>query len=520
MSAERPALGRRPPLGEGLTVGQLLAITIGLLLALAAAGIAGALIASGIVAHQRSLLLDKVAPSLRAELELETALLNQETGVRGYIISGDPSFLEPFHEGQAREAESFAALEARAPAVGAPVGAEISAVRDAVAAWKSLYVLPELRRVSRSERRAAVAPFLGKTYFDAVRRTLSPLQTTLTRKDARGRTRLNGAAEALTILLVVVGCLILGSILAAGYILRRTITRPLAALGSGAAHVAGGEFGAALPSPSAPREIASLSRQIEKMRRRIVHELEAVQRSRKQLEQQARELARSNAELEQFAYVASHDLQEPLRKVASFCQALQTRYHGQLDERADQYIDFAVDGAKRMQKLINDLLAFSRVGRGEHERRPVELSSALAGAESALEDALHDADARITAGTLPAVMGDATLLCSVFQNLIANALKFRGPEPPQVRIAAERNGGDWLISCEDNGIGIDAEYAERIFLIFQRLHTREAYAGSGIGLALCRKIVEYHGGHIWLDTHYTHGARFCFTLPAAEEATN
>ncbi|MFZ1153711.1 MAG: ATP-binding protein, partial [Solirubrobacteraceae bacterium] len=336
-------------------------------------------------------------------------------------------------------------------------------------------------------------------------------------KDSLTRDHLDSAADTLKLLLVLAGVLILGGILGAGFLLRRTITLPLARLGSEARRVTSGEFTKPLAIASGPREVAELGAEIDAMRERIVDELATVETAHVQLEEQAIELRRSNAELEQFAYVASHDLQEPLRKIASFCQALQTRYHGQLDDRADQYIDFAVDGAKRMQILINDLLAFSRVGRSGREHELVKLSEVLAAAESALADTLESSGTSVMVGELPTVRGDRAQLTSLFQNLISNALKFRGAEQPTVRIAALSQGDEWQLSCSDNGIGIDQEYAERIFLIFQRLHSRESYEGSGIGLALCRKIVEYHGGHIWLDTDYSEGACFRFTLPMAKE---
>jgi light-regulated signal transduction histidine kinase (bacteriophytochrome) len=259
------------------------------------------------------------------------------------------------------------------------------------------------------------------------------------------------------------------------------------------------------------------------MRLRILGDLEEVRRSRvlleeqaKDLERKAAELARSNDELEQFAYVASHDLQEPLRKVASFCQLLQRRYEGQLDERADQYIGFAVDGAKRMQALITDLLSFSRVGRSEAELVEVDLDDIVSGALGNLTSRIEGTGARIDVGPLPRVAGEPVLLTAVFQNLIGNGLKFHGEDPPVVRVTAERTGDEWTISCSDEGIGIDPEYAERIFAIFQRLHPKESYEGTGIGLALCRKIVEHHGGRIWLDTTVAAGTTFRFTLPVLD----
>jgi light-regulated signal transduction histidine kinase (bacteriophytochrome) len=203
--------------------------------------------------------------------------------------------------------------------------------------------------------------------------------------------------------------------------------------------------------------------------------------------------------------------------VASFCQLLQRRYAGRLDEKADQYIEHAVDGAKRMQALINDLLAFSRVGRTAQEREPVSCAVLLGQAWANLGPAIRASHATIEVGDLPVVLGEASLLTSVFQNLLGNALKFSADHPPRISVLARRDGENWLFSVTDNGIGIPAEYADRIFVIFQRLHDRSMYPGTGIGLAMCRKIIEYHGGRIWLDTTVTSGARFCFTLPMRPE---
>jgi light-regulated signal transduction histidine kinase (bacteriophytochrome) len=260
------------------------------------------------------------------------------------------------------------------------------------------------------------------------------------------------------------------------------------------------------------------------MRGRIVTALAAsraaeqeVREQALELEQQADDLRRSNDELEQFAYVASHDLQEPLRKVASFCQMLQRRYSGQLDEKADQYIEFAVDGAKRMQQLINDLLLFSRVGRTSEGMTTVNTATAAGHAVTALAAAREQAHAQVDIGELPKLTGDQTLLTQLFQNLIGNAIKFRAPgRAPRVELRAMRDDEFWHFTCADNGIGIDPEYAERVFVIFQRLHPKDQYTGTGIGLSLCKKIVEYHGGRIWLDTERPAdavGAVVHWTLP-------
>jgi len=228
------------------------------------------------------------------------------------------------------------------------------------------------------------------------------------------------------------------------------------------------------------------------------------------------ELTRSNEELERFAYVASHDLQEPLRMVASYSQLLARRYEGKLDEKADRYIRYAVEGAARMQVLINDLLAYSRVGRAG-ERRPVEAGEVLADALQRLEFAVGHAGASVSADPLPRVLAEPTELLQVFQNLLSNALKFRRDEPPRVHVSAARQGGRWVISVADNGLGIEPGYFERVFVVFQRLHPAAAYPGTGIGLAICKKIVERTGGRIWVESTPGVGSTFFFSLPAAEE---
>jgi PAS domain S-box-containing protein len=227
------------------------------------------------------------------------------------------------------------------------------------------------------------------------------------------------------------------------------------------------------------------------------------------------ELERSNRDLEQFAYIASHDLQEPLRLVASFVQLLGQRYRGRLDANADQFIGFAVDGAQRMQTLIQDLLAYSRVGREIRPFVPVDCGAIMAQAVQTLSLAIREQQAVVTCDPLPTVPGDPTQLGQLFQNLVANALKFRRAEPPRVHVSAAltEDKKSWQFAVRDNGIGIDAEFYERIFVIFQRLHGRSKYPGSGIGLSICKKIVELHGGRIWVDSVKDRGTIFYFTLP-------
>ncbi len=502
-------------------VRPLLGVTIGVLLMLACVGIGLALNAESELRSNRRLLLRHVDPARRDALRLETALVDEETGVRGYALTGANEFLQPYSKGLQSEALAYSQLRRAGASVGGSLGAGVAAVQAAVGKWRRTYVAKALVRHHSSPRARLQEDVTGKRLFDAIRGTLARLQSNLATRGNAVQASLEHTANTLDDLLIVAGILIVGGVIAAGLLLDRTIIRPLALLGSEARQVAGGRFAQPMHAGWAPREISEVAADIEAMRERIVQELATVERARGQLEHQARDLARSNSELEQFAYVASHDLQEPLRKVASFCQALKSRYEGQLDDRADQYIDFAVDGAKRMQVLINDLLAFSRVGRSGRQDEPVALAGVLEEARSELATAIEDTGAQIRCeDPLPTVRGDRTLVVSLFSNLISNAIKFRGDRALEISISCSRGQSGWELAFADNGIGIEAEYAERIFLIFQRLHSREDYEGSGIGLALCRKIVEYHGGRIWLDRGHSPGACFRFTLPSIEERTS
>ncbi len=247
----------------------------------------------------------------------------------------------------------------------------------------------------------------------------------------------------------------------------------------------------------------------------VIVDITARKAAERELDERREALARSNEELEQFAYVASHDLQEPLRMVASYVQLLAQRYQGKLDSDADDFIKFAVDGATRMKTLINDLLAYARVGSRGKPLERVELAQVLEQALSNLAMAVSESRAEVTCDRMPAVIGDPDQLAELLQNLIGNAIKFQSNGTPRIHVGAERRDGEWIVSVRDNGIGIDPQFRERIFVIFQRLHGREEYPGTGIGLAICKKIVTRHGGRIWADSEPGQGATFSFTVPAA-----
>jgi signal transduction histidine kinase len=238
-------------------------------------------------------------------------------------------------------------------------------------------------------------------------------------------------------------------------------------------------------------------------------------RAQEQLANKVEELARSNCDLEQFAYVASHDLQEPLRMVAAYTQLLSERYQGKLDSAADRYISYAVEGATRMQALLEDLLAFSRVGRNGAMPAPIDVNSAISEVLKNLDLALKEHGVTVTCHPLPTVMADRFQVVQLFQNLLGNAVKFRAKRNPCITICAELKGREWLFSVFDNGIGIAEEHKDLVFKIFQRLHTRTEYPGNGVGLAICKKIVEHNGGRIWVESELGRGSNFRFTFPAA-----
>ncbi|MFC9473693.1 CHASE3 domain-containing protein [Nocardia sp. NPDC056952] len=496
--------------------------------------VAGAAAGAQVIAHTSRVtdrLLAETLPAATEAHRLQGALLNQETGIRGYAITGDPQFLEPYDRG--RQEQTRAADRLRELLVAHPgLLADLAAVDLAAQRWQADFTDPATGAVSSRAgigSDAATGAVRRKALFDAVRDTFAVQNDHLVAVVDSDSAELASARTTRNIVLsgIVAVFLLTGVLLTV--LVRRLVVRPLGYLTESSRRVAAGEFDARIEAVG-PSDIALVCEAVENMRHHIVAELDstriqeaALLRQKQDLDVQAEELRRSNTELEQFAYVASHDLQEPLRKVASFCQLLEKRYGDQLDERGKQYIDFAVDGAKRMQVLINDLLTFSRVGRMSEGTEPVGLDQTLDEAIAALSATIEESEAVIERpAALPELLGEPTLLIMLWQNLIGNAIKFRTPGlTPVVRVACAPNVDDaeeWQFSVSDNGIGVAAEFAEKVFVIFQRLHPRDAYGGTGIGLAVCKKIVEFHGGRIWLDTDHRDGTRLCFTLRAAAPA--
>jgi signal transduction histidine kinase len=473
---------------------------------------------------------NSVLPAQAQAYRLQGALVDQETGVRGFALARSPAFLQPYTAGLATEASAVARLRAMISG-NRQLWAQVAAIEAAAGAWRRSYAMPliSLARHGPLSGRDAALLDRSKQSFDHLRTLFSAQDAGLAATASRDSAGLRGSRDLIDWGYAAV---LLAVLLAAGalsLVLQRAVVLPLGRLRADARKVMAGDFGHRIET-TGPADLRDVAADVEAMRSELLSALasaraaqEVSARQAASLDSQATELLRSNSELEQFAYVASHDLQEPLRKVASFCQLLEKRYGEQLDERGRQYIEFAVDGAKRLQVLINDLLTFSRVGRVEDERfrLPLPLDVALDSALAGLGAAIEEAGAVIERpDRLPVVMGDATLLAMVWQNLIGNGIKFaRDGQPPVVRItAAPASGETWQLCVQDNGIGIPAEFAEKVFVIFQRLHGRDAYPGTGIGLALCRRIIQHHGGDIGLDTGYTGGARLCFTLPGVSSA--
>ncbi|GAB3004118.1 sensor histidine kinase [Saccharothrix stipae] len=483
---------------------KLLIAAVAVLIVVCAGAIGSLVVALNGLTDARTELLERIDPAGRELFEVEIALANQETGLRGFVLTANQDFLAPYTEGGKAEHDAVQSARSLLSQARPDLLRDLDEVDQLAADWRQSYAQPlvDFVYVSGNPQTTLAEAERGKELFDRARTALAALKAKLADASAQGRQNVTDTARQALWLVVGLGLLLVLIIAGVAVMLYRIVIAPLTGLAADVRQVSSGDFEHAVEA-GGPKETVMLGQDVEAMRVRILSDLE--------------ELRRSNSELEQFAYVASHDLQEPLRKVASFCQLLERRYSGQLDERGEQYLRFAVDGAKRMQVLINDLLAFSRVGRISREQTLVDCDELVSQVLDNYSEVIERTNATVEAADLPTVRGEESLLGGVFGNLISNALKFHGDEPPHVRVDVERTGEFWTFTISDQGIGIEPEYAERIFVIFQRLHHKDDYPGTGIGLAMCRKIIEYHGGTIWLDTTNDTGTTFKFTLPAVED---
>jgi signal transduction histidine kinase len=497
-------------LGRWSLATRLRAAVVVLSLLLVAAGTALVL-----ALHQADAALSAQAqrtfPARLAASQLLTSLVDQETGLRGYSLTGDTTFLEPYRRGLVAEQASRERLEQLVRREG-PARLSLLTLDAAITAWRDRYATLRVAPVQAPGTDTTIQ--VGRQLFERVRTTSAELDAELTREIRDAQANADEDRRLVLVVLALMAVAVVGAVLAAQRALRSAVLRPLGGLAEQVAVVSRGEHSTAI-QPSGPPDIREMGTGVEAMRLELVRALGEVERQQEGLELRAAELARSNADLEQFAYVASHDLQEPLRKISSFCQLLEARYAGHFDERGEQYLAFVMDGAKRMQQLISDLLMFSRVGRTSEGFVSVDLSTTIETAWRGLETRVEESGGALEIdATATRVVGDPTLLLLLLTNLFGNALKYRRPDqPPRIRVATSVEGDRLSVSVADNGIGIPPEYAEKVFVIFQRLHRREDYEGTGIGLALAKKVVEHHGGMIGLQPSPLGGACVCFTLP-------
>ncbi|MFT2721909.1 sensor histidine kinase [Deinococcus sp. A31D244] len=450
--------------------------------------------------------------------DLNTQISVMENGERGYLITGDPDFLAPYREGDAAfQAAVFALHDLSATDLQRT---NLARVQSIVVRWQESAARPEIAARSDSLAQAAqlVQRGVGRDLLNEARAIMSVMRT-------NESARLSAATAASQATLTTVRTLTVGGLLLSlvlllltAYRVTRTVTRSLNDLNAGASELTAGQYQRRMPAMPV-RELAQLGEQFDRMASAVQDREQALVESAEALRASNTHLERSNRELEQFAYVASHDLQEPLRTIGSYTELLARRYQGQLDARADQYIAFTTSATQRMKTLIQDLLAYSRVRKAPRATQPVDTAALVRDVLADLEQQILTEQAVIDVQDLPTLNSSPELLRHAFQNLIGNALKFRDPQrPPQVQVSAHRRehaGQDsWVFQVHDNGIGIEPEYHERIFGVFQRLHGMEDYPGSGIGLAVTRSAAEQLGGHLWVDSVPGAGSTFSLALPA------
>lgn len=493
-----------PSASGGLSLRGLVNVATAALALLVVVGVVVGLLALQSLSRARTDLYEQLGPAQVASGHLLAATFDVQNQLRRQLIFGpDGPAVDVSNELElvgSYERELRTLLEGRDDLL-----ARLDASTEARRTWERTNLAAATRTMTAGAMPTDADMRDGARSFEQVRVELEALDGQLESQGDAARDALASAAQRLTASLVLAAALLVVGIAGVWVGLRRMVLAPLSRTVEDARTVADGQFDHVV-GLGGPAELAEVADALERVRRELVQQL-------REAEEREADLARSNAELEQFAYVASHDLQEPLRKVSSFCQLLKLRYEGELDDKADTYIEFAVDGATRMQALINDLLEFSRVGRSTDHFTDVDLSEVIDRSLGDLKEVIAATGATVEVRGRPGVVaGDRSLLSSLFQNLVGNALKFRSAEPPHVVIDTSTSDGEVEVTVSDNGIGIPDEYRDQVFGIFQRLHSRSEYDGTGIGLALCRKIVEFHGGRITLEAGDDGGTRCRFTL--------
>jgi signal transduction histidine kinase len=443
------------------------------------------------------------APALQAIDDLKVQVANEQIAVNRFLLSSETTargrelFLGPYFRAHDVILADLATVDRLEGDEGRQLSTLLAQLPDEIQAFEAVSDL-EIAAI-RSGAPIEVASALDFAHADQVRSLAAAIGDNLAQQIRGSAADAQRSASDTTKVVAVASLLGIGMALAVALLLSVNISGPLRRLTASANRIAAGEL--VEPPPSNRRdEIGSLSMAVTTMVRT--------------LNRQTDELKRSNADLEQFAYIASHDLQEPLRMVSGFTGLLQRRYAGKLGADGDEFIGYAIGGVNRMQALINDLLSYSRLGREEVSAKSVDMQLVVDQALANLQTAIEERSALVSSGPLPTVLANHGMLVRVFQNLIGNALKFCKSDRPIVRIAAEKRGTEWVFSIADNGIGIEPQYRDRIFLIFQRLHQQAEYPGTGIGLAVVKRIIERNGGRIWLESEPGKGTTFFFALPA------
>lgn len=456
-------------------------------------------------AHSRALVSDSQSRLILLGL-LQNDLSAMENGERGYVITADPDFLTPYQDAAgAFRAHAFALRDSSDASVDREQLAQLEAL---VNRWLVEAAAPEIQARAQSLPAAArlISGGHGRALLVDARTLIDRMQFT---ENARLSEAGTSSAEALSaVRTIALSGLLTGMLLLilTAWRVGRTLSRSVTDLSAGAAELAAGQYHLRLAGAPV-RELNVLVQQFNRM-------AEAVQEREAALHQSNAQLERSNQELERFAYIASHDLQEPLRTIGSYTELLARRYQGQLDARADQYIAFTVQATARMKTLIQDLLAYSRVRQGQRTFKPLDAGEIVREVVGDLNARVKACVGQVEVGPLPELCANAELLRHTFQNLIGNALKFHAPgRAPHVHVTATRGPDCWVFHVQDNGIGIEGQYHERIFGVFQRLHPMDEYSGSGIGLAVTRSAVELHGGTLWLDSVPGQGSTFHFSIP-------